>query len=85
MLRDALIPWPIRLAIHEKEALPEDAPEDAEPSATPAAVAYVKYMRIYPHILTLLQRTQGSHAREDDRQEARVNSKTIPFLLLRGG
>jgi hypothetical protein len=41
MLRDAIIPWPLRLAIHEKEVLPEDAPEDAEPSPTPAAVAFV--------------------------------------------
>ncbi|KAJ7222725.1 hypothetical protein B0H12DRAFT_1241080 [Mycena haematopus] len=42
MLRDALIPWPLRLQIHAKAALPADAPEDAEPAPTPEATAALK-------------------------------------------
>ncbi|KAF7372526.1 hypothetical protein MVEN_00114700 [Mycena venus] len=42
MLRDAIIPWPLRLRIHEKQGLPEDAPEGTEPSPTPEATAALK-------------------------------------------
>jgi hypothetical protein len=50
MLRDAIIPWPLRLQIHEREPVEGGDDDDAsEDPLTKEATAYVQteYMCIY--------------------------------------